>query len=88
MNYFFPGYFGLSEEAISPAQATPFDETPMLSPAGVMYSTLLQLRTHVKTEKSERTNLSSWFNVSKETSLFYSPRLSHLTDHRQVSLHW
>ena len=44
MNYLFPGSFGLSEEPIPPAQATPVDETPMLLPAGVMYSTLLQLR--------------------------------------------
>ena len=57
MNYLFPGSFGLSEKPISPAQATPIDETPRLSPAGVMYSTLLQLRTHVETEKLERTTL-------------------------------
>ena len=57
MNFLFPGSFGLSEDPISPAQATPIDETPMLSPAGVMYSTLLQLRMHVETEKLERTTL-------------------------------
>ena len=51
MNYLFPGSFGLSEEPTSPAQATPIDETPTLSPAGVIYSILLQLRTHVETEK-------------------------------------
>ena len=57
MNYLFPGSFGLSEEPISPAQATPVDETPMLLPAGVMYSTLLQLRSHVESEQIERTTL-------------------------------
>ena len=57
MTYLFPGCFGLSEEPFSPAQATPIDETPILSPAGVMYSTLLQLRTHVETKKLERTTL-------------------------------
>ena len=57
MKYLFPGSFGLSEEPISPAQETPIDETPMLSPAGVMYSTILQLRTHVEIEKLERTTL-------------------------------
>ena len=57
MNYLFPGSFGLSEEPISPAQATPIDEIPMLSPAAVMNSTLLQLRSHVETEKLGRTTL-------------------------------
>ena len=47
MNYLFPGSFGLSEEPISSAQATPIDETLTLSPIGIVYSTLLQLRTHV-----------------------------------------
>ena len=47
MNYLFPGSFGLSEETISPVQAPSIDKNPTLSPAGVMYSTLLQLRTHV-----------------------------------------
>ena len=57
MNYSFPGSFGLSEEPTSPSpvQASPIDANPTLSPAGVMYSTLLQLRTHVETEKLERT---------------------------------
>ena len=57
MIYLFPGSFGLCEEPISPAQATPVDETPMVSPAGVTYSTLLRLRSHVETEQSERTTL-------------------------------
>ena len=57
MNYSFPGSFGLSEEPTSPAQASPIEANPTLSPAGVMYSTLLQLRTHVETEKLERTTL-------------------------------
>ena len=57
MNYLFPGSFGLSEETTSPAQATPIDETPTLSSAGAMYSSLLQLCSHVETEKLERTTL-------------------------------
>ena len=57
MNYLFPGSFGLSEEPTSPAQAPPTDENPTLSPVLVMYSTLLQLRTHVETEIIERTTL-------------------------------
>ena len=58
MNCLFPGSFGLSEETISPVQAPPFDEKPTPSPVGVMYSTLLQLRTHVETEKLEHTTLN------------------------------
>ena len=57
MTDLFPGSFGLSAEPPSPAQAPPTDGNPMLSPAGVMYSTPLQLLTHLKTEKLERTNL-------------------------------
>ena len=57
MSYLFPGPFGLSEESISPAQATPIDETPTLSSAGAMYSTLLQLLSHLETEKLEHTTL-------------------------------
>ena len=57
MNFLFPGSFGLSEESTPPAQATPIDETPILSSAGATYSTILQLRSHVETEKLERTTL-------------------------------
>ena len=57
MNYLFPGSFGLSEEPTSPAQAPARDGNATLSPAEVIYSTLLQLRTHVETEKLERTTL-------------------------------
>ena len=59
MNYLSPGSFGLYEELTLPAQATPIDETPTLSPAGAMFSNLLQLRTHVETEKLERTPAGS-----------------------------
>ena len=57
MNFLFPGSFGLTEEPALPAQAPPIDGNPTPSPAGVMYSTLQQLRTHVGTEKLERTIL-------------------------------
>ena len=57
MKYSFPGSFGLSEESTSPSQATPIVETPTLSSAGAMYSTQLQSRSHVETEKLERTTL-------------------------------
>ena len=57
MKYLFPGSLGLSEETTSPVQAPSIDENPTLSPAGVMYSTISQLRTHVETEKKERKTL-------------------------------
>ena len=57
MNYLFPASLELFEEPTSPVQASPINANPMLSPAGVMYSTLLQLRTHVETEKLEGTTL-------------------------------
>ena len=57
MNYLYPGFFGLPEETKSPAQVPPIDENPTLSPVRAMYATLLQLRTHVETEKLERTTL-------------------------------
>ena len=57
MIYLFPGSFGLPEEPTSPAQPPPIDGNPTVSSAGVMYSTLLQLRAHVETEKLERPTL-------------------------------
>ena len=57
INYLLPGSFGLSEEPTSPVQVPPIDKNSTLSPAGVMYSTLIKLRTHVETEKLERTTL-------------------------------
>ena len=57
MNYFLPESLGLSEELTSSIQTLPTGGNPTLSPAGTMYSTLLQLRTYVETEKLERTTL-------------------------------
>ena len=57
MNYLLPEFLGLPEEPTSSIQAPPTDGNSTLSPAGVMYSTLLQLRTHVETEKLELTTL-------------------------------
>ena len=54
MNLFISGSIGLSEEPILPTQASPIDANLTLSPAGVMYSTQLQFRTHVETKKLER----------------------------------
>ena len=57
MNYLFPESLGLPEEPASSIQTLPTDGNSTLSLAGNMYSTLLQLRTHVETEKLERTTL-------------------------------
>ena len=78
MNYLFPGSFGLSEETIPPAQATPVDETPMLSPAGVMYSTLLQLRSHVETEQLERTTLKQLVQRLQRDFALLQPQIESL----------
>ena len=57
MSYLFPGVFALTKEPALSAQAPPTDANPTLSPARMLYSTLLQLRTHVETEKLERRTL-------------------------------
>ena len=57
MNYLYPSFFGVYEELTPPAQAPPIDENTTLSPVGVTYSTLQQLRTHVETKKLYRTTL-------------------------------
>ena len=57
IDFLLPSFFVLPEGPTSPAQAPPIDGFPKLSPARVMYSTLLQLRTHVETENLEGTTL-------------------------------
>ena len=66
---------GLSEEHTSPAQASPIDANPTLSPAEVMYSTLLQLRTHVETEKLERTTLKQLVQRLQRDSALLRPQI-------------
>ena len=78
MKYLIPGSFGRSEEPRSPAQATPIDETLMLSPAGVMCSTLLQLRTHVETEKLERTTLKQLVQRLQRDFALLQPQIEQL----------
>ena len=57
MNYLLPEFLGLPEEPTSSTQTFPTDGNSTLSPAGAVYSTLLQMRTHVETEKLERTTI-------------------------------
>ena len=78
MNYFFPGSFGLCEEPTSPAQASPIDKKPTLSPAGVMYSTLLQLRTHEETEKLERTTIKQLVQRLQRDFALLQPQIESL----------
>ena len=78
MNYLFPGSFGVSEEPTSPAQAPAIDGNTRLSAAGVMYSTLLQLRTHVETEKSERTTLKQLVQRLQRDFAFVQPHIESL----------
>ena len=78
MIYLIPESFGLPEGPISPAHATPIDETLMLSPAGVMYSTLLQLRTHVETEKLERTTLKQLIQRLQRDFALLQPQIESL----------
>ena len=78
MNYLFPGSFGLSKESFSPAQATLIDETSTQSPAGAMYSTLLQLRTHVETEKLERTTLKQLVQRLQKDFALLQPQIESL----------
>ena len=78
MNYLFPGSLGLSEELASPAQAPPIDANATLSPAGVMYSTLLQLRTHVETETLERTTLKQLVQRRQRDFALLRPQIESL----------
>ena len=74
-NYLFFGSFGLPKESTSPAQATPIDETPTLSSAGAMYSNLLHLRSHVETEKLERTTLKQLVQRLQRDFAFLQPQI-------------
>ena len=75
MKFLFPGSFGLSEEPTLPTQAPPIDENPTLLPVGVMYSTLLQWRTHVETEKLERTTLKQLVQRLPRDFALLQPRI-------------
>ena len=89
MNYLFPGSFRLPEEPTSPSQAPPIDDDPTLSPAGVMYSTLIQLRTHVETEKLERTFLKQLVQRLQRDFALLQPQielLEQLTTSKSSSL--
>ena len=78
MKDLFFGFFGLSEELTSPAQATPIDQTPTLLPPGVIYSTLLQLRTHVETEELERITLKQLVQRLQKDFALLQPQIESL----------
>ena len=78
MKYLFPGSFGLSEEPTSPVQGPPIDANSTLSPAGVMNSTLLQLRTHVETKMLERTTLEQLVQRLQKDFALLQPQIESL----------
>ena len=69
---------GLSDEHTSPAQVSPIDGTSTLSPARAMYFTLLQLRTHVETEKLERTTLEQLVQRLQKDFALLQPQIESL----------
>ena len=75
---FFPGSVGLPEEPTSAAQAPSTGRNPMLSPAGVMYSTLLQLRTLVETENLERTTFKQLVQRLQRDFALLQPQIESL----------
>ena len=78
MEFLFPESFGLAEEPTAPTQAPPIDAKPTLSPAGFMYFTLLQLRTHLETEKLERTTLKQLVQCLQRDFALLQPQIESL----------
>ena len=78
MNYLLPEFLGLPEEPASSIQTLPIDGNSTLSPAGAMYSTLLQLRTHVETEKWEKTTLKQLVQRIQRDFAFLQPHIEAL----------
>ena len=78
MKSLFPRCFELPEEPASPAQTPLIDGNPTLSPAGVMYSTLLQLRTLVETEKLERKTLKQLVHRLQRDFALLQPQIEPL----------
>ena len=54
------------------------DANPTLSPAGVMYSTLIQLRTHVETENLERTTFKQLVQRLQRDFALLQPQIESL----------
>ena len=76
MSYLLSGLFGISDKPTQYTQLPSAEGSQTLSPAGVMYSTSLQLRNHVETENLERTTL--WQMVQRllrDFAPLSSPRL-------------
>ena len=78
MSYPFLGFFGLPDEPTLSTQAPTTDGSPTISSAGAMYSTLLQLHTHVQTEKLERTNLKQLVERLQRDFALLQPQLDSL----------
>ena len=78
MSYLFHRFFGLPEEPTLSTQDLFIDGSPDLSPAGAMYSTLLQLRTHAETEKLEKTVLKQLVQRLERDFTLLQPQLESL----------
>ena len=78
MNYLLPEFLGLPEVPTSFIQTLPTDGNSTLSPAGAMYSTLLQLCTHVETEKLERTTLKQLVQRLQRDFALFQPHIEAL----------
>ena len=78
MNYLLPESLGLPEEPAPSIQTLPTDGKSTLSLAGNMYSNLLQLRTHVETEKLDRTTLKQLVQRSQRDFALLQPDIEAL----------
>ena len=78
MNYLVPEFLGLLEEPTSSIHTFPTDGNSTLSPAGAMYATLLQLRTHVETEKLEWTKLKQLVQLLQRDFALLKPHIATL----------
>ena len=89
MNYLHPEFVGLPEEPASSTQLLPTDGNSTLLSLRTMYSTLLQLRTHVETEKLERTTLKQLVQRLQRDFALLQPHIEALdqrTKHKSFSL--
>ena len=69
---------GLPEEPTSSIQTLPTDGNAALSPPGAMYFTLLQLHTHVETEKLERITLKQLVQRLQRDFALFQPHIEAL----------
>ena len=86
ISYILPSLIGLFDEPTPSTQAPSADGSQLLSPAGVMYSTLEQLRKDVEDETLEGTFLEQLVQRLQRDSILCKLRLNYLNNHLQVNL--